>query len=79
MQKAQLKEHPHSFLGFHLTQLGRAMQAFLKILPPFIFKGKLYGRGATDNKGPVLAWINAVSAFQALQEVSGQRCLGGGR
>lgn len=28
--------------------------------------GKLYGRGATDNKGPVLAWINAVSAFQAL-------------
>ncbi|ELK11132.1 Beta-Ala-His dipeptidase [Pteropus alecto] len=30
--------------------------------------GKLYGRGATDNKGPVLAWINAVSAFRALQE-----------
>ncbi|XP_006874605.1 PREDICTED: beta-Ala-His dipeptidase [Chrysochloris asiatica] len=28
--------------------------------------GKLYGRGATDNKGPVLAWINAVSAFGAL-------------
>ncbi|NXR69344.1 CNDP1 dipeptidase, partial [Rhadina sibilatrix] len=22
--------------------------------------GNLYGRGATDNKGPVLAWINAV-------------------
>uniref|UniRef100_A0A8C5Y2J1 Carnosine dipeptidase 1 n=1 Tax=Microcebus murinus TaxID=30608 RepID=A0A8C5Y2J1_MICMU len=30
--------------------------------------GKLYGRGATDNKGPVLAWINAVSAFQALEQ-----------
>ncbi|XP_016003889.2 beta-Ala-His dipeptidase isoform X2 [Rousettus aegyptiacus] len=30
--------------------------------------GKLYGRGATDNKGPVLAWINAVGAFRALQE-----------
>ncbi|XP_004604530.2 beta-Ala-His dipeptidase [Sorex araneus] len=28
--------------------------------------GKLYGRGATDNKGPVLAWLNAVSAFGAL-------------
>uniref|UniRef100_A0A673UW29 Carnosine dipeptidase 1 n=1 Tax=Suricata suricatta TaxID=37032 RepID=A0A673UW29_SURSU len=30
--------------------------------------GKLYGRGATDNKGPVLAWINAVSTFRALGE-----------
>uniref|UniRef100_F1MWP9 Carnosine dipeptidase 1 n=5 Tax=Bos TaxID=9903 RepID=F1MWP9_BOVIN len=30
--------------------------------------GKLYGRGTTDNKGPVLAWINAVSAFKALDE-----------
>ncbi|XP_055475348.1 LOW QUALITY PROTEIN: beta-Ala-His dipeptidase-like, partial [Psammomys obesus] len=27
---------------------------------------KLYSRGATDNKGPVLAWVNAVSAFRAL-------------
>lgn len=39
--------------------------------------GKLYGRGATDNKGPVLAWINAVGAFRALQEVSGRRRPGG--
>ncbi|KAL4682241.1 hypothetical protein H8959_001796 [Pygathrix nigripes] len=31
--------------------------------------GKLYGRGATDNKGPVLAWINAVSAFRALEQI----------
>uniref|UniRef100_A0A8C6QRX3 Carnosine dipeptidase 1 n=1 Tax=Nannospalax galili TaxID=1026970 RepID=A0A8C6QRX3_NANGA len=30
--------------------------------------GKLYGRGATDNKGPVLAWINAVSTFRALEQ-----------
>ncbi|XP_057645235.1 beta-Ala-His dipeptidase [Chionomys nivalis] len=30
--------------------------------------GKLYGRGATDNKGPVLAWINAVSTFKALEQ-----------
>lgn len=25
--------------------------------------GKLYGRGATDDKGPVLAWINMIDAF----------------
>uniref|UniRef100_F7DHN6 Carnosine dipeptidase 1 n=1 Tax=Monodelphis domestica TaxID=13616 RepID=F7DHN6_MONDO len=30
--------------------------------------GKLYGRGTTDNKGPVLAWINAVAAFKALNQ-----------
>ncbi|XP_012786908.3 beta-Ala-His dipeptidase [Ochotona princeps] len=30
--------------------------------------GKLYGRGATDNKGPVLAYIHAVSTFQALEQ-----------
>lgn len=30
--------------------------------------GKLYGRGATDNKGPVLAWINAVSTFGAVEQ-----------
>ncbi|NXP46304.1 CNDP1 dipeptidase, partial [Heliornis fulica] len=29
----------------------------------------LYGRGATDNKGPVLAWINAVETFRALKLV----------
>ncbi|XP_076991336.1 beta-Ala-His dipeptidase isoform X2 [Tamandua tetradactyla] len=28
--------------------------------------GKLYGRGTTDNKGPVLAWLNAISTFRAL-------------
>lgn len=26
--------------------------------------GKLYGRGATDDKGPVAGWINALEAFQ---------------
>ncbi|KAK2094219.1 Beta-Ala-His dipeptidase [Saguinus oedipus] len=35
--------------------------------------GKLYGRGATDNKGPVLAWINAVSAFRALEQALERR------
>ncbi|XP_071305054.1 beta-Ala-His dipeptidase [Agelaius tricolor] len=29
--------------------------------------GNLYGRGTTDNKGPVLAWINAVETFRALK------------
>uniref|UniRef100_A0A8C5EEM7 Cytosolic non-specific dipeptidase-like n=1 Tax=Gouania willdenowi TaxID=441366 RepID=A0A8C5EEM7_GOUWI len=28
--------------------------------------GNLYGRGASDNKAPVLAWIHAVEAYQAL-------------
>ncbi|XP_028673047.1 beta-Ala-His dipeptidase-like isoform X1 [Erpetoichthys calabaricus] len=30
--------------------------------------GNLYGRGATDNKGPVLAWLHAVEAYQALKQ-----------
>ncbi|XP_076450715.1 cytosolic non-specific dipeptidase-like [Babylonia areolata] len=29
--------------------------------------GKLYGRGSTDDKGPVLDWINAVEAMQELK------------
>ncbi|PVD33413.1 hypothetical protein C0Q70_04669 [Pomacea canaliculata] len=29
--------------------------------------GKLYGRGATDDKGPVLDWINAIEAMQELE------------
>ncbi|XP_020361306.1 cytosolic non-specific dipeptidase [Oncorhynchus kisutch] len=28
--------------------------------------GNLYGRGASDNKAPVLAWIHTVEAYQAL-------------
>jgi len=27
--------------------------------------GKLYGRGSTDDKGPVLGWIHALQAYQA--------------
>ncbi|KAJ9588321.1 hypothetical protein L9F63_018319 [Diploptera punctata] len=27
--------------------------------------GKLYGRGAVDNKGPMMCWINAIEAYQA--------------
>ncbi|XP_066572167.1 beta-Ala-His dipeptidase isoform X1 [Amia ocellicauda] len=30
--------------------------------------GNLYGRGATDNKGPVLAWIHAVETYQAMKK-----------
>lgn len=26
--------------------------------------GKLYGRGSTDDKGPILGWINAIETFQ---------------
>lgn len=36
---------------------------------PFVLtekNGKLYGRGSSDDKGPVLCWIHAVEAFQAL-------------
>ncbi|NXM70519.1 CNDP1 dipeptidase, partial [Serilophus lunatus] len=33
----------------------------------YIFLRNLYGRGTTDNKGPVLAWINAVETFRALK------------
>ncbi|NWZ39839.1 CNDP1 dipeptidase, partial [Brachypodius atriceps] len=32
-----------------------------------LFIRNLYGRGATDNKGPVLAWINAVETVRALK------------
>lgn len=28
--------------------------------------GKLYGRGSTDDKGPVLCWVNAIEAYQNL-------------
>ncbi|XP_029592377.1 beta-Ala-His dipeptidase-like, partial [Salmo trutta] len=31
-------------------------------------KGNLYGRGATDNKGPVLAWLHAVESYQATEK-----------
>jgi len=36
---------------------------------PFVLTekdGKLYGRGASDDKGPVLGWIHAVEAYQKL-------------
>lgn len=37
---------------------------------PFVLTekdGKLYGRGSTDDKGPVLAWLNVIEAYRALQ------------
>ncbi|KAG5667174.1 hypothetical protein PVAND_015169 [Polypedilum vanderplanki] len=36
---------------------------------PFILTlkdGKLYGRGSSDDKGPVLGWLNAIEAYQKL-------------
>ncbi|XP_078073285.1 cytosolic non-specific dipeptidase-like isoform X3 [Mustelus asterias] len=30
--------------------------------------GNLYGRGSSDDKGPVLAWLHAIEAFQALNQ-----------
>uniref|UniRef100_A0AC34QH46 Peptidase M20 dimerisation domain-containing protein n=1 Tax=Panagrolaimus sp. JU765 TaxID=591449 RepID=A0AC34QH46_9BILA len=29
--------------------------------------GKLYGRGSTDDKGPVIAWLNAIEVMQSLK------------
>jgi len=29
-------------------------------------KGRMYGRGSTDDKGPVLGWLNAIEAHQRL-------------
>ena len=26
-------------------------------------RGKMFGRGSTDDKGPVLGWVNALEAF----------------
>lgn len=34
-----------------------------------MFAGKLYGRGSTDDKGPVLAWFNCIEAYQKIQKV----------
>lgn len=34
---------------------------------PFVLTekdGKLFGRGATDDKGPVLCWLHAIASFQ---------------
>ncbi|XP_061598352.1 cytosolic non-specific dipeptidase-like [Cololabis saira] len=30
--------------------------------------GKLYGRGATDDKGPILAWLNCIEAHQKIKQ-----------
>ena len=38
---------------------------------PFVLtekNGKLFGRGSTDDKGPVLSWINVIEAYQKLNE-----------
>ncbi|XP_038054212.1 cytosolic non-specific dipeptidase-like [Patiria miniata] len=38
---------------------------------PFVLTevdGKLYGRGSTDDKGPVLSWLNVIEAYRALKQ-----------
>ncbi|KAG8431498.1 hypothetical protein GDO86_018534 [Hymenochirus boettgeri] len=38
---------------------------------PFVLNerdGKLYGRGSSDDKGPVLAWLNSIEAYQQLNQ-----------
>ena len=38
---------------------------------PFVLTekdGKLYGRGSSDDKGPVLCWLHAIEAFKAIGE-----------
>lgn len=38
---------------------------------PFVLTekdGKLYGRGSSDDKGPVIGWIHAVEAFQKTKQ-----------
>lgn len=38
---------------------------------PFVLtekSGKLFGRGSTDDKGPVLSWLNVIEAYQKLNE-----------
>ncbi|GLV45540.1 Cytosolic non-specific dipeptidase 2 [Carabus blaptoides fortunei] len=38
---------------------------------PFVLTekdGKLYGRGSSDDKGPVLCWLHAIEAYQAIGE-----------
>lgn len=38
---------------------------------PFVLterNGKLYGRGSTDDKGPVLCWLNALEAYKQIGE-----------
>lgn len=34
-----------------------------------VFAGKMYGRGSTDDKGPVLAWFNCIEAYQKINQV----------
>uniref|UniRef100_A0A8C8JCW6 Peptidase M20 dimerisation domain-containing protein n=1 Tax=Oncorhynchus tshawytscha TaxID=74940 RepID=A0A8C8JCW6_ONCTS len=40
----------------------------MKVAHGFGSLGNLYGRGATDNKGPVLAWLHAVESYQATEK-----------
>ena len=41
---------PHLYICFQLTRVG----------------DKLYGRGSTDDKGPVIGWLHAIQAYKTL-------------
>lgn len=50
-----------SLLGF-LLQDGWNTEPFSLVEK----EGKLYGRGSTDDKGPVIAWLNVIETMQEL-------------
>lgn len=49
-------------LLFHLLQDGWDTEPFELIEKD----GKMYGRGSTDDKGPVIAWMHAINVMQEL-------------
>lgn len=55
------------FLGDTLSFLFHCNHNLTNLLIAVL--GKLYGRGATDDKGPVAGWINALEAFQKTSQV----------
>jgi acetylornithine deacetylase/succinyl-diaminopimelate desuccinylase-like protein len=36
----------------------------------FRVDGKLYGRGSTDDKGPVLGWLHVIQVFKVFDTVA---------
>lgn len=54
-----------SDVKLHISGAMTKVKAILR----FLFVGKLYGRGSTDDKGPVLAWFNCIEAYQKIKQV----------
>ena len=38
--------------------------SYIPSMKAFLEDGKLFGRGATDDKAPVLGWINVIETMQ---------------